>query len=71
MVDPERFYRPGVLVYVRFLCLPLCPERVLLEAAWSVKTRGVYTPSRGAQTVQTPYSAAFAVLGCVPMGENI
>jgi hypothetical protein len=32
------------------------------------ETRVVYTPLRGAQTDQNPYSAAFVVLSCVPMG---
>ena len=58
----------------------LYPERVLLEVAGSLKTREVYTPLRGAQTVgvyatswlrlpQTPFSAVSAVLGCVTMGD--
>jgi hypothetical protein len=37
---------------------------VLLEAAGTLKTRY-------AQTVQIPYSAASAVLSCVPMGKFI
>ncbi|MDW7771681.1 MAG: hypothetical protein SCH71_02220 [Desulfobulbaceae bacterium] len=38
------------------------PLRVLLKAAGILKTRGVYAPIRGTQTVQNPFSAAFAVL---------
>jgi hypothetical protein len=70
-------------LFVHFLCWTLCPfgckenepkEKapvslgpsdylVLLKSAGSLKTRF-------AQTVQTPISAAFAVLSCVPMGTS-
>jgi hypothetical protein len=42
----------------------------LLEVAGSLKTREVYNPLRGAQTVQTPFSATSAVLSCVTMGKS-
>jgi hypothetical protein len=44
--------------------------QALFETTGSLKTREVYTPLRGAQTSQTPVSAASLVLGCVKMAAT-